>query len=137
MANTVDLEFDRFGDLSLFGNDLSILNSSLDFTYQNVIDRLITNFGDYDLYRSFGANISSYIGANNTAELEEAVIRSIKRSLTDDGFLSIAAVSIVSLREDAALFLKITIGNPLNALEEKIVINSIFNTSSGLLYVTN
>lgn len=137
MPNTVDIEFDRYGDISIFGNDISVVRDSLDFVYQNVIDRLITNQGDYDLYRSFGANISRHIGRRNDATLESDVVNSIRRSLTDDGFLDNQLIQIVSIRSTDSLLIKITIGNPLDSLSEQIVINSIFNTSSGLLYVTN
>lgn len=137
MANTVDIEFDRYGDISLFGNDISVVRDSLDFIYQGVIDRLITNQGDYDLYRSFGANISGYIGRRNDSLLEEEVIKSIRTSLTNDGFLDNQLVQILSIRNIESLLIKITIGNPTDSLSELIVINSIFNTSSGLLYVTN
>lgn len=137
MPNTVDIEFDRYGDISMFGNDMSVVRDSLDYVYQNVVDRLITNQGDYDLYREFGANISGYIGRKNDIALEEDVVKSIRRSLTDDGFLDNQLIHIVSIRNTDSLLIKITIGNALDSLSEQIVINSIFNTSSGLLYVTN
>lgn len=132
-----DIEFDRYGDMSFLGNDISTIGHRLDFVYQNVIDRLMTNFGDYYLYPNFGANTSSYIGKTNDAELEVKVTNAIRRALTHDEFILSDSLTIVSDRSGGAMFIKLLIGAAYLSLSEDIVINSIFNTSSGLLYVEN
>ncbi|RLA68527.1 MAG: hypothetical protein DRQ78_00125 [Epsilonproteobacteria bacterium] len=131
-----DIEFDRYGDMSFVGNDISILMNDIDYIYQNVIDRLITNFNDYFLYKNLGANLSSFIGLRNSGELEDSVKESIRRSLTKDGFISGQHIAIASMREKDSILLKVQIGSG-NGISETIIINSIFNTSSGLLHVTN
>lgn len=137
MAEILDIEFDRYGDISFIGNDISMIQDDLDHVYQTAIDRLITNFGDYYLYNSLGANISSYIGQSNTAELETRVVNSVRHTLTYDGFIPPYLLDVVTLRDNQSLLIKIEIGGPGYGIKENIVINSIFNTSSGLLYVTN
>lgn len=132
-----DLEFDRFGDFSFIGSDISAIDHNLDIVYQNVVDRLITNFGDYFLYPGTGANLSSFIGKRNNKELEDKVKASIVRSLTSERFLPSSMITVASQRSRHSMFIKISIGDSFDSVSEKIVINSIFNTSSGLLYVEN
>ena len=132
-----DIEFDRYGDMSFVGNDISMTIRDIDYVYQNIIDRIITNFGDYYLYNNMGANLSSYIGTRVDTRLEAAIIKSIKDSLTKDGFLSPELIDILTLVDNDSVMIKIQIGEDGHGISEKLIINSIFNTSSGLLYVTN
>ena len=46
-------------------------------------------------------------------------------------------ITVASQRSRHSMFIKISIGDSFDSVSEKIVINSIFNTSSGLLYVEN
>ena len=94
MTDILDLEFDRYGDINFLGNDISALQSRLDHVYQGVIDRLITNHGDYDLYPTFGANLSSLVGQRNDSELEEEVSRLIHNALTADRFLTRSDIEV-------------------------------------------
>ena len=137
MIKNKDIEYDRYGDISFIGNDISFLNEEIDYIYQNSIDRIITNFNDYYLYKDFGANISSFIGTTVSPLLEEKIVKSIIRSLTIDNFLSREQISIATLEDNDSILVKIEIGTGLFSINENITINSIFNTSSGLFYVTN
>jgi len=132
-----DIEFDRYGDMSFVGNDLSFVFTDIDYLYQNVIDRLISNFGDYLLYEDYGANMSSYIGSNTNTELEAKIVDSIRRSLTKDNFIKTELIDIVTMLDHNSILIKIQIGGDLFGVTDIMIINSIFNTSSGLLYVTN
>ncbi|MDB4533410.1 hypothetical protein N9242_00960 [Vicingaceae bacterium] len=131
-----DIEFDRHGDISFVGNDISMINSDLDYNYQNVIDRLITNFDDYYLSPNVGANLSSFIGQNINSDLENNIVDNIRIALTSDGFIPVEKLSIATLIDVDSILIKIQVGDN-SYLTETIIINSIFNTSSGLFYVTN
>jgi len=137
MIKNKDIEYDRYGDISFIGNDISFLMREVDYIYQNSIDRIITNFNDYYLYKDFGANISSFIGTTVSPLLEEKIVKSIIRALTIDNFLSREQISIATLEDNDSILVKIEIGTGLFSINENITINSIFNTSSGLFYVTN
>ena len=134
MATNTDLGFERFGDFSFRGRDIELVRGA-DYTYQNVVDRLISNIGDYLLLPAVGANISSYTGQSTTESLAARIERAIMRSLTRDKFMRVGDISIVSLVENSKIYLKIEIGTG-DFIRDKIVINSIFNTSSGLFYAT-
>ncbi|RLA68378.1 MAG: hypothetical protein DRQ78_00875 [Epsilonproteobacteria bacterium] len=132
-----DIEFDRYGDMSFIGNDISFVFTDIDYLYQNVIDRLITNFNDYYLYKNAGANLSFFIGDITNSTTENKIIKNITHALTDDGLVPIALLDIVTLIDKNSILIKIQIGGTGQGISEIFTINSIFNTSSGLLYVTN
>ncbi len=133
-----DIKFDRFGDYCFFGNDLEMISSRKDVLYQNVMDRMISNFNDYELDPTLGADISSSIGLRNSAALESKVKEKIKTALVSDGFLDPNEVVITSLRENEKIFLRVSVlQGTSNTMKELFKINTIFNTSSGLLYATN
>lgn len=131
-----DIEFDRYGDMSFIGNDISLTNNEFDYKYQHIIDRLITNFDDYYLTPNVGADLSSYIGSRVNSALEENIISSIRISLTRDLLVATESLDIITLIDKDTVLIKIQIGGAAYQAET-IIINSIFNTSSGLFYVTN
>ncbi len=137
LESDTDIEFDRYGDISFLGNDISFLFTDKDYLYQNVIDRIITNFNDYFLYPNYGANLSFFIGSTTNAALEQDIIRSIKKSLTIDNFLTPESIDIATMIDFDSILIKIQIGGDIFGISERIIINSVFNTSSGLFYVTN
>jgi len=137
MIENRDIEFDRYGDMSFIGNDISFIFTDIDYLYQNTIDRLITNFNDYYLYRNLGANLSSFIGGKVNSDTENKIIRNITHSLTDDGLIPIELLDVVTLIDGNSILVKIQVGGDGHGISELFTVNSIFNTSSGLLYVTN
>lgn len=132
-----DIKFDRYGDMSFLGNDIELLFNERDVVYQNVIDRLISNFADYKYNFPYGANISSFIGKNAQTS-EESIVDSVINVLTYDNFLPRYAVSVISFLENDKIHLRIDINTGGSLfLFDSITINSVFNTSTGLLHVTN
>jgi hypothetical protein len=133
-----DVKFDRYGDYSFFGNDINTVSSAKDILYQNIIDRLISNFNDYELDPTLGADISSNIGRRNSLDLEVKIKEKVKAALVSDSFLDPNEVVITTMREDERIFLRISIlQGTSRTMKELFKINTIFNTSSGLLYATN
>jgi hypothetical protein len=133
-----DLKFDRYGDISFIGNDLDVLVYAEDIMYQNIVDRLITNFNDYPLIPNSGANLSSCIGRTNNAELESDIKDKIVDSLTRDNFLSSNELSVITLQNNDEIYLRVTVfGNQGYSLVERFKVNAIYNTSSGFLHATN
>ena len=133
---TKDIEFDRFGDISFIGNDISTISNERDIIYQNAVDRLISNFSDYKNNEDFGANISSYIGKKAHVvgpEIEDSIVH----ALTHDGFLSKSNINIMHIVDIDTIHIRIDIIYGQISLYETIRINSTFNTSSGLFHVTN
>lgn len=131
-----DVKFDRYGDVSFLGNDIDTITDRSDILHQNVVDRLISNFADYKHKYYFGANCSGFIG-KPAHLIEEDVIFSIRRSLTDDDFLSPSMVKILSLVDGELIHIRIDIDGGIGKIiPESIKINSVFNTSSGTLHVT-
>lgn len=133
---TKDIEFDRYGDISFIGNDISTISNERDILYQNTIDRLISNFSDYKNNESFGANISGYIG-KNASKVGPEIVNSVIYSLTNDGFLNKDNINVMYLVDIDTIHLRIDIIFGQISLYETIIINSTFNTSSGLFHVTN
>lgn len=131
-----DLRFDRYGDISFFGNDISIISERSDIIYQNVVDRLISNFGDNKFLRYYGANISSFIG-KNASRIEADVIASVIRSLTHDGYMPTSMFTVLTLLDNDKIYIRIDINNTGRNIPDSIKINAVFNTSSGMLHVTN
>ena len=133
-----DIKFDRYGDISFIGNDIDIISNHKDILYQNIIDRLITNFDDYELYPSVGANLSSFIG-RSTIGIESSIQNSVLSALTSDSLLEPRQITMVVIREAEKVFMKISIRSDIEIsnVAEEIIINAIYNTSSGMFYATN
>lgn len=133
-----DIKFDAYGDFEIIGNDIGVLQDEKDIIYQNVIDRLISNFGDYALNERFGADLSSCIGKSNDEEIEEDVHQRIINALTKDGLIFPSQLSVLVLKKEHKVFIKISILSKFQgSLIEEFSINTIFNLASGMLYVTN
>lgn len=138
---TKDIKFDRYGDFSFFSNDIETITGTNDIMYQNTIDRLISNFGDYSLNgrSSIGADLSSLIGRPVTESLEVLVRSNIVLSLTSDGFLDVEEVNVITFVDHDNILIRINVAPTglVYPLSSAFRINSIFHTSSGLLHVTD
>lgn len=133
-----DIKFDRYGDITFFGNDIDIIDEQNDILYQNILDRLITNHGDYKLYPSLGANISRQIGKSVTPELEETIKNNVINTLTYDNFLLSSEFTVTTYSRRDKILLKVTVFNTSRlGLEERFEVNSIFHTSSGMIYAAD
>lgn len=134
-----DLKFDRFGDISFTGTDVDLISFNEEIIYQNVLDRLITNFNDYDLLPNYGADFSGSIGKKVDSELEFQIEDKVMRALTYDAFLSVSELSIQVLKEQSSVFVRVTVLGISTGvdIEDQIVVNTIFNTESGTLHASN
>jgi hypothetical protein len=132
-----DLKFDRYGDLSFIGNDVETISSEEDILYQNIVDRLISNFGDYQLNRDFGADISGSIGRSNTASLESKVRQKVTRALTVDGFINPSDISVLTTRHNEKMLVRVDVIGGGLMLTDSFKVTAIYNTISGLFYATN
>jgi len=132
-----DIEFDRYGDISFSGDSISILHSKIDYMHQSVIDRVFTNHGDYYLNPTYGANLSQLIGARVDAILENRIQTRVRASLADDPILTEHELAMATVQMQAAVYLKLEVGGGNLSISETLNIDSIFNTSSGINYVTN
>lgn len=135
---TLDILFDRYGDLRFNYGDVITLQEQGDIFYQNIVNRLVTNFNDYKLSRNFGANLSGYIGSKVTPELEDKVKRRALTCLTTDNLLDKSEISILTLADRDKIFMRINVilGAGQSQALEKLTINTIFHASTGLLYAT-
>lgn len=135
---TKDIKFDRYGDISFLGNDINTLSSEQDIFYQNIMDRLISNFDDYRLYPELGANISGEIGSKVSPELETRIKNNIVAALTFDNFLEKRDFLVITFSRRDKVYIKITVfGSNALGLQERFEVNSIFHTSSGTLYAAD
>ena len=136
---TKDVKFDRYGDLHLLGNDLNVVTDNMSIMYQNVMDRLMTNFNDYDLAENYGADYSGLIGLPVNEELEQEVeVRAVK-ALTGDGFISPRDLMVITLSGNNKVFIRISIKNNIEGISftDEFIVNAIYNTSSGTLNAAN
>ena len=133
-----DIEFDEYGDIDFFSSDISTIDNTTHIVKQNVLDRLKTSFGDYYLYKNFGANLDALIGKNNNSKLAEQARSSIIYALTVDDFLKITEFNIAIYQEGNSMFIKLEI--PI--LDSKyttyniLTINAIYNTTTGNIYAS-
>jgi hypothetical protein len=131
-----DIIFDRYGDICFNYGDILTTESYSDIIYQNVMTRLITNFGDYKNEASFGANVSSLVGKPANATSELSIKNKIIYVLTYDSFLQASEVNVLTLSQGDRIFARINIfiNQGTTLITDKITINSIFNAASGSLY---
>lgn len=134
-----DIKFDKYGDIEFFNNDIKLIEGEIDVLYQNVVDRLKTNFGDYKLNINFGANLNSFIGKKNGSELESLISKSIIKSLTYDDYLKPSQVNAIAISEQEKVYVRISIypDNNSYTVNDEFTINTIFDIASGLFYVTD
>lgn len=75
-----------YGDISFSGNDVEINYELEKESIQNVIQNLKTNFNDYALDKSYGANLDHYIGESIDIRLAENIktilLENIQKEIT-------------------------------------------------------
>ena len=104
-----DVVFDQFGDFELTKGDISITLDTIDILKQNIIDRIITAYGDYELQKQFGADIHGLIGLSNNKEVESRATKNIIYALTHDGFLNKDNINLFAKKINQKLLLKLEI----------------------------
>lgn len=132
-----DVLFDRYGDISFVNGDIETIDDKGDILYQNVLHRLISNFGDYKNYKNLGADFSGFIGRPVTPKLEEEVRLKVAFALTNDDFLDLTQFSVTTLTSLDRILVRVEvfIGSG-KTTAERFVVNTIFNSSTGLLYAS-
>lgn len=82
-----DIYLNEYGDIELgFDGDIKVSISD-DVTVDNIIFRLKTYKGDFELEPNCGANLEDLIGEPNAPETGERACIKVKEALTHDGFL--------------------------------------------------
>jgi hypothetical protein len=135
---TKDILFDRYGDIEFNYGDIVCIEDMGDIFYQNVISRIITNFGDYKQDSAYGADVGGEIGKPVSERLEAKIKNKILFALINDSFLQPSEINIITLSQNNTIFVRIniTINQGLNVISEKLTINMIFNPQSGQIYAT-
>ncbi len=132
-----DIEFDDYGDIDLVSGDISILLDKTSILRQNVIDRLKTAFGDYDLYPNLGSDLNSFIGKTNSEHLAQRVKENITYALTFDNLLSQSDFALVVYQDQEKMFIKLELPTLSNITSEDVLsINILFNTITGVIYAS-
>lgn len=132
-----DLEFDEYGDIDLVSGDIAILSDQTSILRQNILDRIKTSFGDYDLYPKLGADLSGFIGKPNLKELSNRINENISYSLTFDGFLKRQDFDIEIVQEKESIYIKLEIPTLIRITsEDTLSINILFNTITGSIYAS-
>lgn len=99
-----DLKINSFyGDLDFLDGDLSLTNSNIEILKDVVTERLKTNFNDFILNPTYGANLDGYLGKGIDNALIKELKFSIKRCLTFDGFISSDNLDVLEIELENSL----------------------------------
>lgn len=128
-----DTIFDQFGDFVITKGDISIELNQIDILKQNIIDRIITSYGDYELQKQFGADIHGLIGLSNNKEVESRATKNIVYALTHDGFLSKDNIDLFAKKINDKLLLKLEI-SALSIQQKPIALAFIFSANRTFTY---
>lgn len=130
-----DLQFDQFGDIVFANKDIKSLDDKIDILRQNIIDRIKSDHGDYDLYETYGGNIHAIIGTSNDADAEARVKSSIINCLTSDGFLNARDMKLFAKKVNTKMFVKLEIATLLSNREYKpLSLAFIFGLNKEFVY---
>lgn len=132
-----DITFNQFGDIKITDNDIETLDDAIDILKQNIIDRIKSSYGDYDLYPTYGSNIHSIIGMSNNAEAEARVQAGIINCLTSDRFLNPRNIKLFAKKINSNMFIKLEIATLLSNGEYKpLSLALIFGLNKEFVYAT-
>lgn len=128
-----DVIFDQFGDFVIRKGDISVELNPIDILRQNIIDRSISAYGDYELQKQYGANINGLFGLSNAKEIESRVRNSITYALTHDGFLNKDNINLFAKKIHDKLLLKLEI-TALSIQQKPIALSFIFSANRTFTY---
>lgn len=137
MNITSDIVFNDYGDIEFVNGSILVTKNEIDILRQNATDRIKTAFGDYKLNKNIGANIQDFIGKAVDEIMLVRIQDSIIRALSFDGFLNRENIQCVAIETSpGSIFIKTEIyTNILGYSFTTMSINSIFNTTNGILNV--
>lgn len=136
---TKDILFDAVGgDIRFNYSDIVVLDDKEDILYQNVVHRVITNFGDLKLNTQTGADLSREIGKPITPDLLMVIKGKVINALTLDKFLKREEIEVIVVPNNDNILIRINVytegQSSFLRVPEKITINTVFNPLSGLIY---
>ena len=128
-----DVIFDQFGDFVITKGDVAIELNQIEILRQNIIDRSISAYGDYELQKQYGANIHGLIGLSNVKEVESRVTSNIIYALTHDGFLNKDNINLFAKKIHDKLLLKLEI--TVSSVQQKpLALSFIFSANRTFTY---
>lgn len=138
MIPNADILFNDYGDIEIRNGDIAVLKNKILILRQNVVDRIKTSFGDYKLYKSYGADLASFIGKPQSSSLEEKITQNIIRNLTFDKFLEQSSIGIAIVDIEGIYIIKVEVSTDIAAAYSltTLKINTIFNSINGVINVT-
>lgn len=138
MIPNADILFNDYGDIEIRNGDIAVLKNKILILRQNVVDRIKTSFGDYKLYKSYGADLVSFIGKPQSSSLEEKITQNIIRNLTFDKFLEQSSIGIAIVDIEGIYIIKVEVSTDTAAAYSltTLKINTIFNSINGVINVT-
>jgi hypothetical protein len=128
-----DVIFDQFGDFVITKGDVAIELNQIEIIRQNIIDRSISAYDDYELQKQYGANIHGLIGLSNVKEVESRVTSNIIYALTHDGFLNKDNINLFAKKIHDKLLLKLEI--TVSSVQQKpLALSFIFSANRTFTY---
>jgi hypothetical protein len=128
-----DVIFDQFGDFVITKGDVAIELNQIEILRQNIIDRSISAYDDYELQKQYGANIHGLIGLSNVKEVESRVTSNIIYALTHDGFLNKDNINLFAKKIHDKLLLKLEI--TVSSVQQKpLALSFIFSANRTFTY---
>lgn len=128
-----DVIFDQFGDFVITKGDVAIELNQIEILRQNIIDRSISVYDDYELQKQYGANIHGLIGLSNVKEVESRVTSNIIYALTHDGFLNKDNINLFAKKIHDKLLLKLEI--TVSSVQQKpLALSFIFSANRTFTY---
>lgn len=131
-----DLDSDIYGDIIFTAGDIKTTSDSVKIAKNNSSHRIMSCYSDMYKYRTYGANLQSFIGRPITDTLIKTMEESIRKSLVEDLFLSDHNISIISVNAINKVYFKITIGHGYKfGGNRDSEINIEFDNINGVRYV--
>lgn len=132
-----DIVFNQFGDIEIMHGDIHSMDNPIDILKQNIIDRIKSSYGDYDLYPTYGSNISAIMGMSNNTEAENRVKSGIINCLISDRFLNPRDIKMFAKKVNTNMFVKLEIATLLSVGEYKpLSLALIFGLNKEFVYAT-
>jgi phage baseplate assembly protein W len=113
----IDLKMDEYGELVLDGNgDLATVYGDEQLA-QEILFRLKTTKGDWQLSPNIGCDLEKFIGQPNTNFTRTAIEQAIINGLTFDGLLTFPKVDCVALSKNEVMAVVEFIGDDSRTIQ--------------------
>lgn len=140
--DSTDLVFTTRGDYACFNGDLaSSEEDPLRSLYQEILTRVKSSLGDWEMYPSLGASLEDFIGEPNNKITAEAMKIRMTASLAKDGFLNTSDLNIqyIPVDDDRILFrISVKIApTAINNNSTSLGIRVLYNYKENNVFVTH